>query len=125
MGRSNIVLKKIRIKTFLSDSGVHHTTNTLLWLSPTRSIDLELLLEEGPPRFEVARPKAGVGERRPAAQERDAAHFRRVAAAVDKERGDDACAAWMDKGSENGDLGTAWLQGHGLSVGSEALGLSS
>ena len=33
--------------------------------------------------------------------------------------------AWMVKRSEIGESGGAWLQGHGLSVGSEVLGLSS
>ena len=32
--------------------------------------------------------------------------------------------AWMVKRSENVNLGGLWLEGHGLSVGSEALGLS-
>ena len=47
------------------------------------------------------------------------------------ERGDDAVdeGAHVDtcmvRRSENGDLGTAWLQGHRLAEGSETLGLSS
>ena len=35
------------------------------------------------------------------------------------------CSAWTVKRSENGDLGGFWLEGHGLSEGSETLGLSS
>ena len=36
------------------------------------------------------------------------------------------CCAWMVvKRSENGNVGGVWLEGHGLPVGSEALGLAS
>ena len=39
--------------------------------------------------------------------------------------GEEQQRAWMVKRSENGVLGGLWLEGHGLSVGSEVPGLSS